>query len=76
MKLKAEFIFSLQLKQEPLIWYICRNFDIVLNIIEASFSTDTGWAILVLEGKKESLKATCDYLVARGVEIKETTEIE
>lgn len=42
MKIKAEFIFPKELKDEPLICDICKQFNITLSILEASFSTDTG----------------------------------
>ena len=56
MKIKAEFIFPAELKDEPLICQICKDFNIVLSIVEASFSTETGWAILVLEAEEAELE--------------------
>ncbi|MEK6728358.1 MAG: NIL domain-containing protein [Candidatus Omnitrophota bacterium] len=75
MKIKAEFIFPKELKDEPLICDICKQFNIRLNIVEASFSTDTGWAILVLEAKDAEIIKTLKYLADKGVEIKETKQI-
>ena len=75
MKIKAEFIFSSKLKDEAIIHYLCKNFEIVVNILEASFSTDTGWAILILKGSEEDIKKTLDYLLAKGVEVKNKQEI-
>lgn len=75
MKIKAEFIFPQKLKDEPLIWAICKQFDITLSIIEASFSTDTGWAILVLEAQDTEIVKTLKYLTDKGVEIKDTKQI-
>ena len=75
MKIKAEFIFPEELKDEPLICDICKQFDITLSIIEASFSTDTGWAILVLEAKDAEIIKTLKYLADKGVEVKGTKQI-
>lgn len=69
MKIKAELTFPGELKEEPIICYLCKQFDIILNILEASFSTDTGWAILILEGSDEELKKTFSYLKEKGVEV-------
>jgi ABC-type methionine transport system ATPase subunit len=69
MKIKAEFTFPGKLKEEPLICNICKKFNITLNIIEASFSTDTGWAILVLEAKEPEINETLAYLKTQGVQI-------
>lgn len=70
-KIKAELTFPGELKNEAIICYLCKKFDIVLNILEASFSTETGWAILIFEGSEEELKQTFEYLIDRGVEIKD-----
>lgn len=75
MKIKAEFIFPKELKDEPLICDICKQFNITLGILEASFSTDTGWAILVLEAEDAEIIKTLKYLADKGVEIKDTKEI-
>lgn len=75
MKIKAEFIFPKELKDEPLICDICKQFDITLKIVEASFSTDTGWAILVLEAKDAEIIKTLKYLADKGVEIKDTKQV-
>lgn len=70
MKVEIELTFPGKLKKEPLICNICKEFNIVLNIVEASFSTDTGWAILNLEGDDAEVKRTLEYLKNKGVEIK------
>lgn len=75
MKVKAELTFSSELKDEPLICNLCKKFDIVLNIVEASFSTATGWAILILEGSQEELDKSFDYLKSNGVKIEVTEKI-
>lgn len=68
MKIKAEFTFPGKLKDEAIICNLCKQFNIVLNIVEASFSTETGWAILIFEGSEEELKKTFEYLKDKGVE--------
>jgi ABC-type methionine transport system ATPase subunit len=71
MKIKAELSFPGELKEEPIICNLCKKFPIILSIIEASFSTDLGWAILVFEGEEDDLKESFEYLKSRGVKIKE-----
>ena len=75
MKIKAEFTFPGELKDEPIICNICKQFDIVLKIIEASFSTDTGWAILVLEGSETEVSKTLEYLKNKNIEIENIQKI-
>lgn len=67
MQIKAEFSFPEKLRGKPIICNICKEFNITLSIIEASFSTQTGWAILSMEGEEAELKRTFEHL--RGMEI-------
>jgi len=59
------------LQDEAVICYLCKNFDINLNIIEASFSMASGWAILEIEGGEEEIKEAFDYLVCKGIKIQQ-----
>jgi ABC-type methionine transport system ATPase subunit len=72
MKIKAELIFPIELKDEATLCYLCKQFNIVLNIIEASFSTEVGWAIVVVEGEEAEIKKALEYLLAKSVEVKNT----
>lgn len=75
MRIKLELTFPGELKDEAIICYLCKQFDITLNIVEASFSTDTGWAILVFDGSEEELKKAFSYLKNKGVEFEEVQKI-
>lgn len=70
-KEKLELTFPSKLKDEPIICDLCKKFNITLKIMEASFSTDTGWAIITLEGNEDELGKTLGYLREKGVEIRE-----
>lgn len=75
MKIRAELTFPGELKDEPIICSLCKEFEITLNIVEASFSTDIGWAILVFKGTGEELKRAFDYLKDKGIKIENVQEI-
>ncbi|MBM3255275.1 MAG: hypothetical protein FJZ08_03145 [Candidatus Omnitrophica bacterium] len=70
MKTRVELAFPGELKEEPIICDLCKNFNITLSILEASFSTEVGWAIIILEGQEEELKRALEYLKNKGVEVK------
>jgi ABC-type methionine transport system ATPase subunit len=72
MEIKTEIVFPGELKDKPLICNLCKNFDIVVNIIEASFSTEIGWAILVIKGGEEETKKALEFLENNGVKIENT----
>lgn len=75
MQIKAEITFPGELKDEPIICTLCKEFDITLNIIEASFSTEIGWAILVFKGKEDELKRAFDFLRTKGVKIENASNL-
>ncbi len=75
MKIKAELTFPGELKEEAIICYLCKKFDIVLNIVEASFSTSTGWAILVIEGEEDELNKSLEYLKDKGVKFEDAEKV-
>lgn len=75
MKIKAELTFPPELKDEPIICNLCKQFDIVVSILEASFSTDLGWAILIIEKDEEEIKKAFEYLTQKGVKIENIKEI-
>lgn len=70
-KTTVELSFPAGLKDDPVIYQMGTDFKIVPNIIEASFSTEMGWAILTLEGDQEELNRLLAYLKSKNVEIKQ-----
>jgi len=69
-KVSVELTFPSELKDEPIIYIIGRDFKVIPNIIEASFSTSMGWAILTLEGDKKEIDRLFEYLKKKNVDIK------
>jgi ABC-type methionine transport system ATPase subunit len=58
-----------EFKDEPIFYYIVKNFNVVPNIVEASFSTEMGWAIIRFEGEDEELEKLFKFLREKGVQI-------
>lgn len=69
-KIRVELTFPSDLKDEPVIYQMGHDFKVIPNIIEASFSTEMGWAILTLEGAEEEIERLFEYLRTKNVEIK------
>ena len=67
VKVKVELTIPSALKDEPIFYHMCRNFEVILNIIEASFSTDNGWAYITLEGESEAIDRVLEYLRSRRI---------
>lgn len=74
MQISVGLAFPGELKDDSVICYICKNFDIQLNIIEASFSMSSGWAILQFEAEEAELKRAFAYLEGKGIKIQKIQE--
>lgn len=71
IKIAIGLTFPGTLQDESIICYLCKNFNINLNIIEASFSMDAGWAILTVEADEAEIKRSMDYLAEKGVKVQQ-----
>jgi len=67
---EVELNIPAKFKDEPVFYYIIKNFEVVPNIVEASFSTEMGWAIVKFEGGEEELEKLFNFLKEKGVEVK------
>lgn len=61
--------FSAQILQEPLLYHLGRDFDIVPNVRGAEIGEDRGWMDLELEGDDVEIERVVGYLRERGVEV-------
>lgn len=76
MKMVIGLTFPGELKDESIICYICKKFDITLNIFEASFSMYSGWAILGIEGPEDEINKVFEYLKTKNINIERIKENE
>ncbi|PIU41141.1 MAG: hypothetical protein COS99_07325 [Candidatus Omnitrophica bacterium CG07_land_8_20_14_0_80_42_15] len=68
-KIKIEITIPSGLKEEPIIYHIVKNYKVIPTIVEASFSTEMGWAILTLEGSREELDRLFTYFKDKNISI-------
>ena len=59
-----------KLKDEPIIYRMGRDFKVIPNIIEASFSTSMGWAILDIEGEGPEINKLLESLKKKDKKVK------
>jgi len=69
MKISVGLTFAVAVKDESVICYLAKNYNITLNIIEASFSMSSGWAILEFDGEEEEIKRAFVYLGEKDIKI-------
>jgi hypothetical protein len=68
-KIKVEITIPSDLKNEPIVYMMGHDFEIIPNIIEASFSTEMGWALLTLEGSDEEIHRLLAHLKSKNVTV-------
>jgi ABC-type methionine transport system ATPase subunit len=66
---KVELFIPGDLKDEPVIYNMIKEFDVFMKIVGASFTTESGWAYLVLSAEKDEMKRLFDYLKDKGISI-------
>jgi len=67
--IKIELFIPGELKNEPIINDMIKNYDVEVKIIEASFSAESGWALLDLKGKKEETEKMFKNLRGKGITV-------
>lgn len=68
-KRRVHLTFPEKLVQEPIIYRLATDFDIITNIRRANVEDTFGWVILELEGSDEALDKGLRYLEERGVQV-------
>ena len=67
MKMRLELTFPKELKEEPIFYEMIKRFNVVPTIVEASFSTDIGWAYIKLEGEEDEINKLFDFLTSKNI---------
>ncbi|MGB2599418.1 MAG: NIL domain-containing protein [Candidatus Omnitrophota bacterium] len=73
-EMKVELFIPGDLKEEPIIYNIIKDFNVFVKIVEASFSTESGWAFLTLSAEKKELEKLFEYLRGKGISIEVRSE--
>ena len=66
---RLHLTFPEHLVQEPIIYTLGKQFDIVTNIRRANVEEKVGWVILEAEGADDALARGIQYLEERGVQV-------
>jgi ABC-type methionine transport system ATPase subunit len=66
---KIELFIPGELKEEPIICDMIKGFSIDMKIMEASFSTESGWAYLIVKGENPELERLFGYLRDKGINV-------
>ncbi len=68
-RMRVRLTFPPEQIQEPIIYLLGKEFDIVTNIRRADVKADYGWVALELEGKQDNLERGIAWLKQKGVTV-------
>jgi ABC-type methionine transport system ATPase subunit len=68
-RLRVRLTFPPELIQEPIVYHLVKDFDLVINIRRADVKADYGWMALELEGAEGALERGVAWLKAKGVQV-------
>ena len=68
--MRLRLTFPPALIQEPILYRLVKDFDIVINIRRADVKADYGWVVLELEAPEEAtLDRGVKWLKSKGVQV-------
>ncbi|MCY3800810.1 MAG: NIL domain-containing protein [Chloroflexi bacterium] len=65
---RVKFTYPTSKIQEPIIYKVSRDFELVSNIRRAEVTDKVGWVVLELEGEQDAIDAALDWV--RGQEVR------
>jgi ABC-type methionine transport system ATPase subunit len=68
-RMRIRLTFPAALIQEPIVYRLVKDFDIVINIRRADVKADHGWMALELEGDEAALERGIKWLKDKGVQV-------
>jgi hypothetical protein len=68
-RMRIRLTFPAALIQEPIVYRLVKDFDIVINIRRADVKADHGWMALELEGNESALERGIKWLKDKGVQV-------
>ena len=67
--MRVRLTFPPELVQQPIIYHLVKDFDIVPNIRRADVRADHGWVVLELEAAEERLEKGVAWLKQHGIKV-------
>jgi ABC-type methionine transport system ATPase subunit len=70
----VRFTYPKHLLDQPLIYKLIREFDLLTNILDAHVTADEGWLLLLIRGEDEQVERGLAWIVEQGVQVEFVTE--
>ncbi len=70
----VRFTYPKHLLNQPLIYKLIREFDLLTNILDAHVTADEGRLLLLVRGEDDQVKRGLAWIVEQGVRVEVVTE--
>jgi ABC-type methionine transport system ATPase subunit len=68
-RMRARLTFPARLIQEPILYRLVKDFDILINIRRADVKAEHGWVMLEMEAQDATLERGVKWLKDQGVQV-------
>ena len=66
---RLKFTYEQEMKKEPIISMLSKDFDLVTNIRRADVREDMGWVVLEIEGEENEIQKALDWVATKSVRV-------
>jgi ABC-type methionine transport system ATPase subunit len=73
---RVELTYPKRLLDQPLLYQLAQQFDLLTNILEARVTAEKGWLVLAVRGQREQVQQGLAWMAEQGVEAQVLSEIE
>ncbi len=73
---RVQLTYPQHLLDQPLIYQLIQQFDLLTNILEARVTAEEGWLVLAVRGERERVEQGLSWLTEQGVQVEILAEIE
>jgi len=73
---KVRLNYPKDLLDQPLIYGLIRQFDLLTNIVEARVTPEEGWLVLAVRGERERVQQGLAWIAEQGVQVEVLAEME
>ncbi len=74
VKRLVSLTFSEEMIQEPVIYRLGNEFEVVTNIFRATVTEKEGWVLLEIQGKADEVRRAIVFLKSLGIVVEEKKE--
>jgi ABC-type methionine transport system ATPase subunit len=68
-RMRARLTFPARLVQEPILYRLVKDFDILIDIRRADVKAEWGWVMLEMEAQDATLERGVKWLKEQGVQV-------